>query len=232
MTGENFDVKGVYTFHINVTNMFMNETLKITNTNLITLKGKFFFLNRLINNEFEPIKYIVLGKGTARPLETDEELGVETCRKICNTKVKPKQNTLEINCDFTAGEVVDTCEIGVANDKMLISHDLYETLSFEVIGDTSSNIFLTYNFYISPGSIRNHWQKSTIYGNSIYYIYEPNNVVGVLEYNTGSGYVRKNNVNDLKTNKGAYYYDKKSKNLYIRTSNDSNPNDNEIIIQN
>ena len=226
------NIKGVYTFHIHFTNMFMNEVLHITNTNLITLKGKSFFLHRLIDNEFEPIKYIVLGKGTARPLETDEELGIETCRKICNTKVYPRNNLLEITCSFTASEIIDTCEIGVANDKFLISHDLYETLSLDVIGDASSTIYLTYNFYISPGSIRNHWIRSTIYGDNIYYIYEPNNVVGVLEYNTGSGYVRKNNINDLQVEKGTYYYDRKSKNLYIRTSDDENPNSNEMIIQN
>lgn len=229
---DDFKIRGVYTFHINITTMFINETLRITNTNLITLKGKSFFLHRWIDNEFEPIKYIVLGKGTARPLESDSSLGSETCRKLCNMKVYPKQNLLEISCNFTAKEVVDTSEIGVCNDKLLISHDLYETLSANVIGDLSSNIYLTYNFYISPGSLRNYWQLSEVYKNSIYYIYEPNNVSGVLEYNTGSGYVRKNDINALKSSRGSYYYDKKSRNLYIRTSDDSNPNYNEIIVQN
>ena len=228
----NFGIIGVYTFHINIQGMFLNETLHITNTNLITLKGKSFFLHRWIDNEFEPIKYICLGKGDARPLESDGNLGSETCRKLCDTKVYPRENLLEISCNFTASEVVDTCEIGVCNDKLLISHDLYETLSSEVIGDLSSNIYLTYNFHISPGSVRNHWSYSEIYKNHIYYIYEPVKVTGVLEFNTKSGYVRKNNVNDLKTNRGCYYYDNKSKNLYIRTSDDSNPNNNEIIIQN
>lgn len=228
----NFGVMGVYTFHINFCNMFMNETLKITNTNLITLKGKSFFLHRWVDNNFEPLKYIVLGKGTARPLYTDDSLGSETCRKICDTRVSPKDNVLEVSCNFTAGEVVDTCEIGVANDKLLISHDLYETLSADVIGDLSSNIYLTYNFYISPGGVRNHWSYSEIYKNHIYYIYEPVKVLGVLEFNTKSGYIRKNSVEDLKTNKGCYYYDSKSRNLYIRTSDDSNPNNKEIIVQN
>jgi hypothetical protein len=58
--------------------------------------------------------------------------------------------------------------------------------------------------------------------------------VNVIEYNTNSGYVKVNSLNDLKTTKGAYYYDIASKNLYIRTTKNNtlnNISDMEIIVQ-
>lgn len=213
--------------------MFINTRLKIYGENLITRFGASFFMNRWINNEFEPLKYIILGKGTNRPLVTDEELGSETCRKLCKTKVNLNTKTLELSCNFTASEIINTSEIGVANDKILISRDLYNTLTEEVIGELTSNVLITYNYHLTTGSIRQNWQTSTLYGNrNIYYIYEPTTITGVLEYNTNSGYVRKNNIEDVEQSKGSYYYDKVSKNLYVRTSDDSHPNNNEIIIQN
>ena len=54
-------------------------------------------------------------------------------------------------------------------------------------------------------------------------------MVGVIENNTNSGYVRKTSVNALTA--GSYYYNKNTKDLYIRNSSDSDPNNDEIIVQ-
>ena len=56
-----------------------------------------------------------------------------------------------------------------------------------------------------------------------------NAVVGVIENNTNSGYVRKTSIAELTP--GSYYYNKNTKDLYIKNSSNSDPNNDEIIVQ-
>ena len=58
--------------------MFNQYTIEITKHNLITLLGESFLMNRLINDRLQPIQYIALGKGTARPQKKDTRLGKQT----------------------------------------------------------------------------------------------------------------------------------------------------------
>jgi hypothetical protein len=191
-------------------------------------------MNRLINDRLQPIQYIALGKGTARPQKKDTRLGKQTIRKTCNTEVDLTNKQLILSCDFEAKEILDTTEIGViTNDDILITHDLYETITSTILGNSTSSIHLEYNIIFTTGGIRSQWKTSTTQ-NNILYTYEPNKVVNVIEYNTNSGYVKVNSLNDLKTTKGAYYYDIASKNLYIRTTRSNtlnNISDMEIIVQ-
>jgi hypothetical protein len=191
-------------------------------------------MNRLINDRLQPIQYIALGKGTARPQKKDTRLGKQTIRKTCNTEVDLTNKQLILSCDFEAKEILDTTEIGViTNDDILITHDLYETITSTILGNSTSSIHLEYNIIFTTGGIRSQWKTSTTQ-NNILYTYEPNKVVNVIEYNTNSGYVKVNSLNDLKTTKGAYYYDIASKNLYIRTTKNNtlnNISDMEIIVQ-
>lgn len=214
--------------------MFNQYTIEITKHNLITLLGESFLMNRLINDRLQPIQYIALGKGTARPQKKDTRLGKQTIKKTCNTEVDLTNKQLILSCDFEAKEILDTTEIGViTNDDILITHDLYETITSTILGNSTSSIHLEYNIIFTTGGIRSQWKKSTTQ-NNILYTYEPNKVVNVIEYNTNSGYVKVNSLNDLKTTKGAYYYDIASKNLYIRTTKNNtlnNISDMEIIVQ-
>ena len=214
--------------------MFNQYTIEIKKHNLITLLGESFLMNRLINDRLQPIQYIALGKGTARPQKKDTRLGKQTIRKTCNTEVDLTNKQLILSCDFEAKEILDTTEIGViTNDDILITHDLYETITSTILGNSTSSIHLEYNIIFTTGGIRSQWKTSTTQ-NNILYTYEPNKVVNVIEYNTNSGYVKVNSLNDLKTTKGAYYYDIASKNLYIRTTKNNtlnNISDMEIIVQ-
>ena len=214
--------------------MFNQYTIEIKKHNLITLLGESFLMNRLINDRLQPIQYIALGKGTARPQKKDTRLGKQTIRKTCNTEVDLTNKQLILSCDFEAKEILDTTEIGViTNDDILITHDLYETITSNILGNSTSSIHLEYNLIFTTGGIRSQWKTSTTQ-NNILYTYEPNKVVNVIEYNTNSGYVKVNSLNDLKTTKGAYYYDIASKNLYIRTTKNNtlnNISDMEIIVQ-
>ena len=214
--------------------MFNQYTIEIRKHNLITLLGESFLMNRLINDKLQPIQYIALGKGTARPQKKDTRLGKQTIRKTCNTEVDLTNKQLILSCDFEAHEILNTTEIGViTNDDILITHDLYETITSIILGNSTSSIHLDYNIIFTTGGIRSQWKTSTTQ-NNILNTYEPNKVVNVIEYNTNSGYVKVNSFNDLKTTKGAYYYDIASKNLYIRTTMSNTLNnfsDMEIIVQ-
>ena len=59
----------------------------IRGNNLITLLGESFFMNRSVNNEFEPIQYIVLGTSSIKATKSDVNLGNETVRKKCVSEV-------------------------------------------------------------------------------------------------------------------------------------------------
>lgn len=230
----NINLHGEYTFTIPVQGMFLNTKIEIKGHNLITLLGESFLMNRLINDRLQPISDIALGKGTNRPQKKDTRLGKQTIRKACSSRVDLNNKMLILSCDFEAKELRDTTEIGVlTQDDILITHDIYEPLTSSIIGTTTSTIHLEYNLLFTTGSIRSQWKTSTT-ANNILYTYEPNKVVNVIENNTGSGYTRADNLNQLTTMKGAYYYDLTSKNLYIRTTQNNTVNNisnMEIIVQ-
>ena len=191
-------------------------------------------MNRLINDKLQPIQYIALGKGTARPQKKDRKLGKQTIRKPCNSNVDLINKILTLSCDFEAKEIRDTTEIGIiTNEDILITHDLYEAITSAILGDSTSTVHLDYNILFTTGGIRTAWKTSTLQDN-VLYTYEPNKVISVLENNTGSGYKRVNSLNNLSSTNGAYYYDIASKNLYIRTTRDNTINNistMEIIVQ-
>lgn len=223
------NVKGEYCFKIHLQSMFMNEILEIQHTNIITLRGESFFMNRWLNEEFEAIKYICLGKGTANPRKSDEKLSMQTIQKACKTSVDLTNKQVVCSANFTATEIRDTTEIGVKTGcDRLISHDSYEKIIASILDNVTSTVHLDYYFHMGTGSVKSNWKVSDESQN-IYRIYEPNNVVGVIENNTNSGYVRKNSINELTP--GSYYYNKNTKDLYIRNSSDSDPNNDEIIVQ-
>ena len=219
------NVKGKYVICIPFQTMFLNEKLCIRGENLITLQGESFFMNRWINNEFEPIKYIVLGKATSRPLKTDTKLGQESVRKECSGKADINTGKLNLTTTVSASEILNTTEIGVANDEVLISHDIYEKISPTLLGDITSSITITYSFILVTGGLRSDWKPS---GNS-YYVYEPNNVVGVMELVSGSGYKQVATREELIP--GSYYYDINTRNVFVRTLRDVHPNNVQIVVQ-
>ena len=214
--------------------MFHQYEEKITRHNLITSLGESFLMNRLINDKLQPIAYIALGKGTARPQKKDTRLSKQTIRKPCTPRVDLPNKTLILSCDFEAQEIKNTSEIGViTQEDILITHDLYQTITSTILGNSNSNVYLEYSIIFTTGAIRSQWKSSTI-SNKILYTYEPNKVINVIENNTQSGYVRVDTLNDLRNSTGAYYYDTTSKNLYIRTTRNNTVNNistMEIIVQ-
>ena len=216
-------IKGEYTFH-------QGKRVLLHGENLITLIGESFFMNRWINDEFTPITKILLGKGTARPRKTDTKLSKLSITKDVKPTVDLTNKRLTLTVDFTASEVLNTTEIGVSNGDILISHDIYDKISEEMLqDDTTSMIHLTYNFNLTTGGLRSNWVQ-TKEDPDLYYVYEPATVTGVVEVSSGNGYIQRASIDEIKDNAGSYYYSVSSKNLYINPLT-SDVNDNEIIVQ-
>lgn len=230
----NLGITGSYTISIPIQTMFINDKIEFTNHNIITQFGESFFLNRWINDAFEPIEYIAVGNGSNQPQKTDLTLGNETSRRKCNCEADLKNKRLVLTTAFKATEMLGTSEIGVFNDKIMISHDRYEKIDDTFLSGAIGEVTIEYRFQLATGSIRRGWKEAS-QGNNIFYIPEKNEVIGVFENNTKNGYRRVTQLEDLYTVKGAYYYDTTSQNLYIRPTKDSDHikdiNEEEIVVQ-
>ena len=89
---------------------------------------------------------------------------------------------------------------------------------------------VTYTFELTTGSIRKDFNK-VANKDYTYWIAEPSMVVGVTEKDTNSGLRVVSSINDVESNVGSYYYSIQTKNLYIHTTRNSNPNLENIIIE-
>ena len=227
----NIDVTGYYTITIPIQTMFLDAKVEFTNFNIITLFGESFLLNRCINDEFSPIQYIALGNASNVPDKHDRKLGNETNRKKCVCTADIKEKQILLTATFKASQIIGVSEIGVFNDKVLISHDKFQKIDESFLG-VVSEVKVDYVFQFSTGALKGGWKEST--NPYVFYCYEPNNVIGVFEQNTNSWYYLVDSINDLNGMKGAYYYDNQSKNLYIRPKRNMGLNelvDEEIIVQ-
>lgn len=216
-------IKGSYIFK-------QKDKIILEGNNLITLLGESFFMNRAVNQHFEPIKYIMLGSSNARPKKSDVNLGNLTVKKQVASSVDLNNKRIILEATFEAGEVLGTCEIGVANDDVLISHDIYEKMTSSFLEDSIGEVDVTYTFEITTGSIRKDFNKVAD-KNYTYWIAEPTLVVGVTEKDTNSGLRVVSSIEDVESTVGSYYYSIQTKNLYIHTTRNSNPNLENIIIE-
>lgn len=223
----NINIKGTYIFKQEGEIIFKGE-------NIITFYGESFFLNRCINDSYNPIQYIAIGNANSVPLRTDTKLGNETSRKTCIKEADLQNKQVKLSCSFTASEIVGTTEIGVvclnSNDvSVLISHDTFEKINEGLLTNLTGSVEVEYSFQFSTSTIRTGW--SLLEGkNYTYYLYEPSNVCGVIE-NGVNGYKQVSNKDLVESNNASYSYDSKTKNIYIHTVNNSNPNGEEILVQ-
>lgn len=206
------------------------DKIILEGNNLITLLGESFFMNRAVNQHFEPIKYIMLGSSNARPKKSDISLGNLTVKKRVTSSVDLSNKKIILEATFEAGEVLGTCEIGVANDDVLISHDIYEKMSSSFLEDSIGEVDVTYSFELTTGSIRKDFNKVAD-KDYTYWIAEPSLVVGVTEKDTNCGLRYVDSIDDVEATVGSYYYSISTKNLYIHTTRSSNPNLENIIIE-
>jgi hypothetical protein len=227
----NMDITGKYTINIPIQTMFINTSCKVHGENIITLLGESFFMNRCINDEFNPIKYIALGAANSIPRKSDAHLGAESARRICVCIADINLKQIRLNAKFDAKEIIGTSEIGVFNDRFMISHDKFNKIDDSFL-NISGEVDIEYVFQFTTGALKGGWKEST--QAHVFYIPEPNNVIGVCEKASNYWYRPATNLNQLNTTRGLYYYDKPSRNLYIRPKNDvtlAGLENKEIVVQ-
>ncbi len=226
----NFAIIGSYTIIIPTS----EGEKRINHTNLITEFGESFFLNRWINESFNPIQFILIGNGNNLPQKTDLNLGNETSKRKCVCEADLESKRLILTATFKATEILGTTEIGVSNGQILISHDRYEKITQDHLSGAIGDVRIEYIFQLSTGAIKRGWTPSTE-GNNIFYAPEKNEVISVFENNTGSGYRRLYNLQDLRDIKGGFFYDSTSQNIYIKPTKDADKiidiDNEEIVVQ-
>jgi len=206
------------------------DKILLTGNNIITLLGESFFMNRAVNQHFDPIQYIVLGSSNSRPKKSDVNLANLTVKKQVESSVDLTNKKIILKATFEAGEVLGTCEIGVANDDILISHDIYEKMTSTFLEDSIGTVDVEYTFELTTGSIRKDFNKVAD-KDYTYWIAEPSLVVGVTEKDTNCGLRSVSSIDEVESVIGSYYYSLSTKNLYIHTTRNSNPNLENIIIE-
>ena len=207
-----------------------NGKVILVGENLITLLGESFFMNRAVNQHFNPIQYILLGTSSARPKKSDISLGNLTVKKQVVSSVDLNTKKILLNATFEASEVLGTCEIGVSNGDVLISHDTFEKIDSTLLDDSIGDVEVEYSFELTTGSMRKDFNK-VVDKDYTYWIAEPSLVVGVTEKDTDSGYRCVGSIDLVESTIGSYYYSIATKNLYIHTTRNSNPNLENIIIE-
>ena len=192
---------------------------------MITTLGRSILMNRAVNDLTMPIRYIVLGKGTNNPSRQDTRLGKQTVKKEARYDIDIDNNMIIFSANFTAAEVLNTTEIGLLNEEdILVARDVYETITDDILGNTTSTISMQYNMHYDVGSIHAQWKTSSKSDN-ILYKYENNQVIGVRELNTNSGYQCVDSYALLSVlDSAGYYYDVQTQNLYIKTSDNDTIN--------
>ena len=184
---------------------------------MITTLGRSLLMNRAVNDRMKPITYMALGKGTNNPSRQDLHLGKETVRKLADYTVDIENNVLIFKAGFIAKEVLNTTEIGLFTEEdILVSRDVYETVTDDILEDTTSTINMEYRIHFDTAGVHKKWYTSSI-EDTILYRYENNPVIGVRELNTDTGYIRARSLEEGQA-KARYYYDISTRNLYIKTS--------------
>lgn len=207
--------------------MFMNETLTIRGENLITFLGESFFLTRAFDNEFPPIKYIVLGKSNVTPDKQDIDLGNETLRLTPRKKVDLHQKQLILEAEVEAKSIEGVCEIGAHNGEVLISHDVFPIIDAQALG-LSGKVSIKYVFTLTTGYKTNRWESSTK-KQYAYYTTVKDFVTSVSEQDTNTGYRKVESVDQLE--EATYYYNNGSQTLYIQCTRNESPAQHQIIIK-
>ena len=225
---------------INITGEYkikQNGKIIYESSNLITFYGLVYFLNRCINDEFTPMKYICLGNSEVVPSKSDTKLGNELIRRNCTCTADIDDGLLKLHSSFNSEEVIGVTEIGVHNGDFLISHDTFNEIETNMLISPIGTVEVEYVFNFSTATIRNGWVKLETYNNislngkSIYWIYESNDVLGVYEESTYDGYFKVNTMETMISSPGSYFYDVNKENIYIHIRDESSIASHDILVQ-
>lgn len=223
-------ITGYIVFRISYQNMFTNVVIETEPyKNIVVNSGRTLILNRLVNATYDAISYIGVGTGTADPALNQTALGNERSRKsatVTVTSSSPNFN-IKFSANYTSSEINGVTEIGLFN--AATSGTMVTRTTFSAISIPDGTMTINYYLSLNTGKQETTWTK-TAGKTYTYQSYQPVTVNGVIELNTGNGYVKKTNVNDVEATPASYYYDSGAKLLYIRTSNSLDPSNHTILV--
>lgn len=221
-------IRGEYCFEITFQNMFINTKIKTKRyKNIITNNGIKFFLTKLFDPEWN-FYSIAHGVGTTKPTKEDTELEELTFHNI-DIKYEVNGNILTLKTETAGYNLNNTTEIGVyyitPTENKLISRNVHQSF---VLPDTSY-ISTKYYYILSTAEYFNDWTlvtgKNNTYSMSMNY---PQN--SVIEADTCNGYHRLEDITDIDSTPGSYYYDSEENILYIHCSDSAEPSTHQILI--
>lgn len=190
--------------------------------NIITNKGKTFFLERLINNN-ESISMLQVGNGTSTPNKEDTDITNPTTFNNLNKKIV--DNKLYIITTTQGSKILNSTEIGVKTDlQNLISRNTHTP----IIVPSTAEVTIEYIYTFTDGEYKAGWVKTDSYEK----VYQTNNnykISGVIEGND-TGYKKVTSIDEVESNELGYYNDTVNNILYIHTQGNTDPNTLNITI--
>lgn len=219
------NILGVYSFNINISTMFNEYKMKVTNHNLITNVGERYFLERWVSNNSDVINRIGLVQEDTVALKTDTELPDNTnLKEIDSYHIEPSKLILKL--ELVGSELDGVNGIGVlTKDNKLISHDT----SFSINVPPNSIVNVDYQYILTDGAYINEW---ILYdSDENIYKYESNLPVKyIVEEDTNIGYSLSENKTNLTENSYCVEEENNKYIIYIKTSDNLNPNQHLILI--
>lgn len=197
----------------------MFTTIKIetgTYYNLIVNSGVNVFLSNMIGNSSK-ISKICFGKGTTKPTVNDINLE-NIMNETSNIKYEISKRSLILTATVNGGFINGSTEIGVkSNNNTLISRNVHD----EINVPTTATVRVKYIYSIQVAEYVTGWSENTPNKN-VFQLTETLRIGGVIETTHNVSYGQKNSIDEVVSEKATFYQD--DDNIYIHTSNESNPN--------
>lgn len=193
---------------------------------MITTRGRAILLNRLINNQNQPIQNIVLGTGKGRPSIHDMTLEELKVMKQAEPVININNPLIEFKATFTEDELKNCTEIGLTTrDNVLVCRDVFDNTKIPKV----HHINITYTLKLNSGFYDYDWVRIPS-KNNVYKRISTEKVTGVYEPASKTGYQRVDSIDDLYSTAASYYHDELNQKLYIHTKG-VNPQRNDVEIK-
>ena len=200
--------------------------------NIIVNNGRLNILNRLQSNTYGPILGMGIGTGTGALALANNTLTTETVRNGVSASVNgsPNWNT-SFTASYTATQINGSTEIGLFDNATLGSGTMLTRSTYPTISvPPGTNIGINYMISLNTGFLSAGWTLTS--GKTYtYQTGQTQSVLGIIETDTGNGYIKETSTASVESTANSYYYDG-SNYLYINCSDGLNPSTHTIMVLN
>jgi hypothetical protein len=197
--------------------------------NLITNNGRTWFVNRYISNGSNFVESLAVGTGTTVPLLNQTTLVTETAREpTTNSVITSTVYQAIFTATFAAALINGTTEIGVFNDLVtgsMLARNVHSNGALNV--PPGSSIVMQYIFGIMTAKTVVGWTNTS--GN-VYQMADNVLCNGILETDTGNGYLKQTSIATVQTQPGSYWHDSNANITYIHCTDGLNPSTHNMVV--